>query len=185
MRWLDECNARGHTGLRARALTSENNFQFTFEEWNLFDTSPVWREMTLGTVPERAAKLADPERRGRRQGRVRRLRAHRPGRRLLHGRPHHRRGAQAGARKVTTGLTVAEAAEERGQHVIDAMLDIAPRGRHEGALRHLPASVTTWTPCGRWRTSAFALPGVSDGGAHTKFITLGRYPTEFLALLVR
>jgi N-acyl-D-aspartate/D-glutamate deacylase len=33
--------------------------------------------------------------------------------------------------------------------------------------------------------SPFALPGVSDGGAHTKFITLGRYPTEYLSLLVR
>jgi N-acyl-D-amino-acid deacylase len=29
------------------------------------------------------------------------------------------------------------------------------------------------------------LPGVSDGGAHTKFLTSGRYPTEFLAKLVR
>lgn len=33
--------------------------------------------------------------------------------------------------------------------------------------------------------SPFALPGVSDGGAHTKFITLGRFSTEFLSLLVR
>ncbi len=33
--------------------------------------------------------------------------------------------------------------------------------------------------------SAYALPGVSDGGAHTKFITLGAYPTEFLAHWVR
>jgi N-acyl-D-aspartate/D-glutamate deacylase len=33
--------------------------------------------------------------------------------------------------------------------------------------------------------SSFALPGVSDGGAHMKFVTLGRYPTEFLSLLVR
>jgi N-acyl-D-aspartate/D-glutamate deacylase len=33
--------------------------------------------------------------------------------------------------------------------------------------------------------SPFALPGVSDGGAHMKFITLGRYSTEFLTLLVR
>jgi N-acyl-D-amino-acid deacylase len=30
-----------------------------------------------------------------------------------------------------------------------------------------------------------ALPGVSDGGAHTKFVTLGAYPTEFLTVHVR
>ena len=30
-----------------------------------------------------------------------------------------------------------------------------------------------------------AIPGLSDGGAHTKFQTLGRYPTEYLAKHVR
>jgi folate-binding protein YgfZ len=34
-------------------------------------------------------------------------------------------------------------------------------------------------------TSPFAIPGVSDGGAHTKFSTMGAYPTEFLTDLVR
>jgi N-acyl-D-aspartate/D-glutamate deacylase len=29
------------------------------------------------------------------------------------------------------------------------------------------------------------IPGVSDGGAHTKFFTGGQYPTEFLERLVR
>jgi N-acyl-D-aspartate/D-glutamate deacylase len=33
--------------------------------------------------------------------------------------------------------------------------------------------------------SSVALPGVSDGGAHTKFVTLGAYPTEFLTMHVR
>src|SRR5262245_64744808 len=32
---------------------------------------------------------------------------------------------------------------------------------------------------------AWILPGVSDGGAHTKFFTGGRYPTEFLSRIVR
>ena len=34
-------------------------------------------------------------------------------------------------------------------------------------------------------TSAYALPGVSDGGAHTKFVTTARYPTEMLGHWVR
>ena len=29
------------------------------------------------------------------------------------------------------------------------------------------------------------MPGVSDGGAHTKFVTTGRYPTELLGYWVR
>src|SRR5437868_13574257 len=31
----------------------------------------------------------------------------------------------------------------------------------------------------------WALPGVSDGGAHTRFLTAGRWPTEFLIKGVR
>ena len=31
----------------------------------------------------------------------------------------------------------------------------------------------------------FTIPGVSDGGAHTKFFTGGTYPTEFLTRCVR
>ena len=31
----------------------------------------------------------------------------------------------------------------------------------------------------------YILPGQSDGGAHTKFITFGRYPTEYLTTFVR
>ena len=34
-------------------------------------------------------------------------------------------------------------------------------------------------------TSPVALPGVSDGGAHTKFVTTARYATELLSLWVR
>jgi N-acyl-D-aspartate/D-glutamate deacylase len=34
-------------------------------------------------------------------------------------------------------------------------------------------------------TSPVALPGVSDGGAHTKFVTTARYPTELLGYWVR
>ena len=34
-------------------------------------------------------------------------------------------------------------------------------------------------------TDPYCIPGISDGGAHTKFITTGSYPTDFLIDLVR
>ncbi len=34
-------------------------------------------------------------------------------------------------------------------------------------------------------SSPVAIPGVSDGGAHVKFLTLGVYPTDMLGWLVR
>ena len=34
-------------------------------------------------------------------------------------------------------------------------------------------------------SSEYSLPGVSDGGAHTKFITIGAYPTDLITWMVR
>ena len=34
-------------------------------------------------------------------------------------------------------------------------------------------------------TSTMALPGISDGGAHTKFVTTARYPSELLGYWIR
>ena len=52
-------------GLRiyAQALTTNFVSEFTFEDYNLLDTIPCWKEALLGTVEEKQAKLADPERR--------------------------------------------------------------------------------------------------------------------------
>ncbi|MCY4392768.1 MAG: amidohydrolase family protein [Chloroflexi bacterium] len=182
MQWLDDCNARG-TRVFGQALTSENNFQFTFEEWNLFDTSPVWREMTLGTVPERAAKLADPERRA--AARDEYDDSERTGQGVVFSMDDLIIGeVHKPELEEYTGLTVAEAAEKRGVHVIDAMLDIALEDDMKALFVTSPRPYDM-AAMSEMANSAFALPGVSDGGAHTKFITLGRYPTEFLALLVR
>jgi len=87
--------------------------------------------------------------------------------------------------KEYEGLTCAEAAAKLGApHAVDAMLDIAVRDKlqttfygeslnHDlDVLREIVAD-------------PHLMPGVSDGGAHTKFITVGRFPTEFLAELVR
>ena len=54
-------------GLRiyAQALTTNFVSEFTFEDYNLLDTMAVWKEALLGTVEEKQAKLADPERRRR------------------------------------------------------------------------------------------------------------------------
>ena len=37
----------------------------TFEDWNLFDDTEAWRDVTLGTKAERKAKMQDPAMRRR------------------------------------------------------------------------------------------------------------------------
>ena len=59
---LEEANARG-LRIFAQALTVDVGFEFNLEDWNLFDSSPVWREVTIGTREERMRKMRDPAQR--------------------------------------------------------------------------------------------------------------------------
>ena len=82
------------------------------------------------------------------------------------------------------GFTIGEIADREGKHPIDAMLDIAVAGDLKVGF----ATKLLETPPQSMKeiaTSPVALPGVSDGGAHTKFVTTARYPTELLAYWVR
>ena len=60
--WLEHCREQG-IRVYGQGLTTDAGYAFTFEDWNLFDECPAWREATVGSAEERLAKLADPERR--------------------------------------------------------------------------------------------------------------------------
>ena len=176
-------------GLRvfAQALTTNFVSEFTFEDYNLLDTIPVWKEALLGTVEEKRAKLADPERRqGMKEIHDERGRALR--RRVRPRRDHRSTGSRATRRTPQEikeryeGFTIGEIAAREGKHPIDAMLDVAVAGDLKVGF----ATKMLETPPESMKeiaTSPVALPGVSDGGAHTKFVTTARYPTELLELL--
>ncbi len=177
-------------GLRvfAQALTTNFASEFTLEEYNLADAIPCWREACLGTVAEKIVKFADPERRAAMK------------------QVHEERGGLFGAGYDLTeikvhwissdvpraqelkeryeGFTVGEVATREGKHEIDAFLDVAVAGQ----LRVGFATPTLMTPPESMKevaTSSMALPGVSDGGAHTKFVTTARYPSELLGYWIR
>ena len=177
-------------GLRvyAQALTTNFASEFTLEDYNLADTIPAWKEVLTGTIDEKMAKMALSE-----------------NRRALKE-VHELRGGLFGAgyelsaininwissdvpnyrlvKDTYEGFTIGEVAEREHKHPIDAMLDIAILGE----LRVGFATPLLETPVESMREVANAsvsLPGVSDGGAHTKFITTGRYPTELLGYWVR
>ena len=182
LRWIEEANARGNR-IFAQALTAQNNYEFTLDEWNLFDSVPAWREITTGSREERLRKMADPEMRAAVKA------SYREDQRSV--------GAtvtriidlvisDVGDEKLRDleGVSVGELAERTGKHAVDAMLDVAVEdGLHTRFTT--PPQEIDMEAMSEVANSAYALPGVSDGGAHMKFITLGRYSTEFLTLLVR
>jgi len=177
-------------GLRiyAQALTTNFVSEFTFEDYNLLDTIPCWKEALLGTVEEKQAKLADPERR-------KAMRANVDERGGLFGSGYVMNDIKVNwissdapnAQEIKDryeGWTIGEIAAREHKHPIDAMLDIAVAGDLKVGFA-TQMIVTPPESMKEIATSPVALPGVSDGGAHTKFVTTARYPTELIAYWVR
>ena len=81
-------------------------------------------------------------------------------------------------------LTLGEVAARTGRHPVDVMLDAAVADDLRTVFYAEPANVSR-EAMRDLVGHPWILPGVSDGGAHTKFFTGGRYPTEFLATIVR
>ena len=176
--WLQQCRERG-LRIYGQGQTTDAGFTFTFEDWNLFDDSPSWREATTGTISERLQKLADPARRS--------------GLTDQETIPDSVIGPFETITVLTTFTAetakyadhfLGEIATKQGKHVIDAMLDIAVAdglrtvfyaNSPNKSLVHLKEIVD----------SEYVLFGISDGGAHTKFSTAGRFPTETLINVVR
>jgi N-acyl-D-aspartate/D-glutamate deacylase len=82
------------------------------------------------------------------------------------------------------GWTIGEIAAREGKDMLDAMLDIAVAARLKVGFGTTMVEMDP-EAVSEIANSSMALPGVSDGGAHTKFITTGRYATELLAHWVR
>jgi len=191
--WLARANSEGRR-IIAQAVTCAQDYQFTLEDWNLFDTSPLWRELTLGTVPERVAKMRDPQRRAA-------LHAEwEAGNAPLAGGGTEATDARLGVSlqdlvlayatsdaehlRRFEGHTVAHIADELAVHPLDAFLDVSLECNLRAGWQSEPREVDVET----MRAIAncpYAVPGLSDGGAHTKFLTNATYPTEFLATWVR
>jgi N-acyl-D-aspartate/D-glutamate deacylase len=174
--WVESCRLRG-LPIYGQAVTTDVGLAFTFEEWNLWDDMEAWREATLGTVEERMAKLADP--------------ARRPALResesvavtcpiadivlLESSSPQYQRYAET---------RVGDIAADLGVHPVDAMLDVAVAD-NLAATFYASGSFNNPDHLVDLLNYQWALPGVSDGGAHTRFLTAGRWPTELLINGVR
>ncbi|HAN07409.1 MAG TPA: aminoacylase [Acidimicrobiaceae bacterium] len=174
--WLERCRERG-IPVYGQGVTSDAGFTFTLEDWNLYDDSQDWMEACMGTKEERLAKFADPS---RRQG----LKDNLPATATAPLGTVTILSPRSDSTERYREMSVAQAAEMSGKDEVDIMLDIAVEdgldtlffvAPPQGNSSHLKDVVTY----------PHMLFGVSDGGAHTKFLTAGRYPTETLSQQVR
>jgi N-acyl-D-amino-acid deacylase len=176
IKWLEKCRAQG-LRVYGQGITTDAGLTFTFEDFNLFDDAEAWCEATLGTLEERRAKLADPARRPA-------LKANRPVIATTDLADIIIVEVHRPELKHLENQTLREVAQREGKHVVDVMLDTAVA---DGLRTDFYATAIN-SPIELQKEVVayeYVIPGASDGGAHTKFLTAGRYPTEFITKHVR
>jgi N-acyl-D-aspartate/D-glutamate deacylase len=183
LRWLADCHRRG-----LQVFGQGNNVRlypvFTFEHFNLWDFSEPWKEATLGSYADKLAKLGDPARRAA-------LVADEvlassplgvvgpPGKFVVRG-----CGTDPTLQRYV-GRLVEDIAQEEGKHAIDVVLDLSVAGGLKVEFSAKNVTTNDAPMIAEIVDSPYAIPGISDGGAHSKFFTGGAYPTDLLAFLVR
>jgi len=194
LEWLNRVNKQG-LRIFGQGITQDADTTFSLDNFNLFDFNPNWREITLGTPEERAAKIRDPKIRQRLvdeydQGKG-------P---LASNATQNREDPQNNADKLFlhtafteknqqfVGMELQEIADKKGEHIVHCMLDLSleedlktcwKTGKHDDMM-HFRKGI------GEIVNDPYVCAvGLSDGGAHTKFITLGEWPTRTLSEVVR
>ena len=191
--WIAEANERGNR-VFAQSITTAIAFEFQLDEWSLFDNVPSWREALGGgqTIEEKVAKLNDPERRAVFKA------EYDAGKGPVTGAGTEDKGfvSGSGIGELTVeivedpslqqyeGFTIREIAEREGKHIVDVFLDIGVADDLRSTFGS-PPNKMDMKAMKDITNSPFALPGLSDGGAHTKFITMAAYATEYIEVLVR
>ena len=178
LEWLRRVHARGASRSTARASRPTPASPSPSRTGTCSTRCDAGARPPPGRVDERLHKLADPARRPalRDEPSVDRPGRHRGDRRLRRrSRPRP---------SACVNKTIGDIAEQLGKHPIDAMLDIAVADGLETTFFSLPANASL-DGFRELMIDPYLIPGVSDGGAHTKFLTAGRYPTETIIRAVR
>jgi len=177
LEWLEEARADGLNAI-AQHVVVPIEAEFQLSEYNMFDYMPHWVEPLVGTPEERLAKLSNPSTRTAMKQDVEDF-------------PHNRtdwerlRVGQAVKEHNLKyeGLSVGEIARGQNKHPLDAFLDLAVDEGLETTFSHPVVSETDQVE--ETMKSPYSHISVSDGGAHTRFLTSSTWPVYFLAHWVR
>jgi N-acyl-D-aspartate/D-glutamate deacylase len=175
LEWLNSCRERG-LQVVGQGITSDAPTIFTLEDFNTWDNVKEWREALMGTYEERLANVRER-------------------RELLQNSPPPPFGTGkieelvlvetfSPEYKPFEGGTFGDIIKATGKDRMEVFVDVVLADELKTVILSdaLNASKEHWKEL---IDDPFVMPGQSDGGAHTKFITFGRYPTEFLMKYVR
>ena len=189
LEWLAQAQSAG-LRIFGQGATIRTGFAFSLDNWNLYDQSPAWREATTGTLEEKIRKFRDPALRER-------IKAETDEAATLF---KQTQGAVGGPpRKLVVqhiagrpdlcdryeGKSLGQIAEEEGKHYVDVMLDLSLETDLKTEFLGEGPDFNIDHMAGVYNDSPYTIPGVSDGGAHTKFFTGGAWTTDMLMWMVR
>ena len=185
LEFLERARSEG-AAMFAQTTAMSSSPVFELAEYNGFDAMPAWIDPFVGTPEERIAKLSNPENRDKMRAQV--------GAYVGEGGGADAASDWSKMRIVEIredrnlqyeGMNIAELATATGKHPMDAMLDLAI---DEGLRTEFTFEPTTGTDRGAVKeilNHPFTHPCVSDGGAHTRYQTLGSWPVNMIADRVR
>lgn len=175
---LEEANARGHRVFALGGIVRIGSL-FNLIEYNLFDDMPAWNRALACPLEQRLENLRNPAIRAELQHDLDNYLV-----RVWSGRWDKLKIFDSADKKYV-GRWLDEIAATEGKTPLDAFLDIALAEDLETYF--YIADLTSDDDDANAEVAAhpFVVPGVSDGGAHTQFLSMGKYPTELLADMVR
>ena len=152
---------------------------FNLLEYNLFDDMPEWNTALACPLEERLANLRDSKVRAR----------------LQHDLDHYSTRLWSGnwermkvfesEQAQFEGRYVGEIAREMNVEPLDAFCEIALREDLRTLFLIEDLNGTDDEALAEIISHPYVIPGLSDGGAHTQFLCLGKYPTVMLSKWVR
>jgi len=186
MKWLHNARAKG-LPIFGQAGTVRSGFAFTLEHWNLYDVATAWRKLLTGTTEEKIAKMKDPSMREgvKSEKAMYAINLNAPG---IGGRLPKlivQWVENKSELEKYVGKSLGQIGEEEGKHPVDVMLDLSLATDLKAEFLQPEPRFNAEYMAEIINDSTFTFPGVSDGGAHTKFFTGGAFTTDFLRWLVR
>jgi N-acyl-D-aspartate/D-glutamate deacylase len=180
--WLADVHGRG-LRIYGQGDHVRNWFQLTYEHFNLWDSAPAWKRCFVGTDEDKLDHLRDPELRQQMIAEEPLLLSAAMGASL----PKFTLVKTGGHPELDgyLGQSMREIGEAEGRHHIDVMLDIALASELKAEFKSTMVKAPKAEYTADMLSSPYIVPGISDGGAHTKFFIGGAYPTDLIRWQVK
>ncbi|HKD69281.1 MAG TPA: amidohydrolase family protein [Candidatus Binataceae bacterium] len=176
--WMDELNRDSQ--LYGMTVCFPTHLYFTLEEMNQFDDMPHWREVLSSPMAQRKKLLSDPAVRAALNEDFRTVRT-----RVFSGEWQDISVTHTRPDKHAAGCDIQSLADAERRQPIDVFLDLALSEDLKTGFKILDFANRDQEALATMLKHPHAVVGLSDGGAHTKLFSLGKYPVEFLGHWIR